>query len=210
MGDVTDATPLLLDEWHRGDERALARLVELHLPWLRAHVEQRLGSFLRQHGNADDYLQDAMLDFLRDAPRFQVRDQAHFRGLLARVVENTLRDRNDWFRARRRDLARNASLPTESVLALDPRLQHSTTPSRDATRTEVRDWVRLALELLEAEDRKLILGREYENRSFVDVGAELGMTANAARMRWVRAVARLAEVMRELRAGRLPTSPDTT
>jgi DNA-directed RNA polymerase specialized sigma24 family protein len=68
----------------------------------------------------------------------------------------------------------------------------------------------LALELLEAEDRKLILGREYENRSFVDVGAELGMTANAARMRWVRAVARLAEVMRELRAGRLPTSPDTT
>jgi hypothetical protein len=33
------------------------------------------------------------------------------------------------------------------------------------------------------------------------------MTANAVRMRWVRAVARLAEVMRELQAGRVPPAP---
>lgn len=204
MGDVTDTTPLLLAEWHGGDDRALSALVEIHLPWLRSHVERRVGGFLRRHGEADDYLQDAVLDFLRDAPRFQVRDGEHFRGLLARVVENTLRDRNDWFRAKRRDLARNGALPTESVLALDPNLQRSTTPSRDATRTEVRDWVRLGLELMEAEDRKIILAREYEDRSFVEIGEELGLTANAVRMRWVRAVARLSEVMQELRAGRLP------
>jgi RNA polymerase sigma factor (sigma-70 family) len=207
MGDVTDATPVLLERWHRGDATALAGLCELHLPWLRAQVERRLGDFLRRHGDADDYVQDAMLDFLRDAPRFQVRDGSQFRGLLARVVENTLRDRNDWFRAKRRDLGRNASLPTDSVLALDPALQRSTTPSRDATRTEVRDWVRLGLELMEAEDRKIILAREYDDRSFVDIGGELGMTANAVRMRWVRAVARLAEIMKELRGGTLPEAP---
>jgi RNA polymerase sigma factor (sigma-70 family) len=80
-------------------------------------------------------------------------------------------------------------------------------PSRDATRTEVRDWVRLALELLAAEDRKIILAREYEDRSFVQIGEELGMTANAVRMRWVRAVARLAETLKELQAGRVP--PET-
>ncbi|HEX5051327.1 MAG TPA: RNA polymerase sigma factor [Planctomycetota bacterium] len=204
MGDVTDATPHLLERWHRGDEAAIAALVELHLPWLRQHVEHRLGGLLRQQGEADDYVHDAMVDFLRDAPRFQVRDGAQFRGLLARVVENTLRDRNDWFRAKRRDLGRRAPLPSESVLALDPNLQLTTTPSRDATRSEVRDWVRLGLELLEAEDRKILLAREYEDRSFVEIGTELGMSANAVRMRWVRAVARLAEVMKQLRAGRLP------
>jgi RNA polymerase sigma factor (sigma-70 family) len=204
MGELTDATPLLLEQWHRGDDKALAALVALHLPWLRCHIEQRLGGFLRQNGEADDCLQDAMLDFLRDAPRFQVRDGVHFRGLLVRVVENTLRAKNDWFRARRADLGRNAALPTERVLALDPSLQRSATQSRDATKAEVRDWVRLGLELLQAEDRKIILAREYEDRSFIDIGAELGMSANAVRMRWVRAVARLAEVMQELRAGRLP------
>ena len=207
MGQLTDTTPLLLDRWHRGDEAALAALVELHLPWLREHVDKRLGQFLRRHGDADDYLQDAVLDFLRDAPRFQVRDGAQLRGLLARVVENTLRDKNDWFRAKRRDLGKNDTLPTDSVLALDPALQRSTTPSKDATRNEVRDWVRLGLELLEAEDRKIILAREYEDRSFVAIGEELGMTANAVRMRWVRAVARLAEVMKDLRGGTVPADP---
>ena len=199
-----DPTLQLLDDWHRGDEPALARLVELHLPWLRQQVDRRLGPALRQQGEVEDYLQDAMLDFLRDAPRFVVRDGAQFRALLARVLENTLRDRNDWFRAKRRDLARRATLPTESVLSLDPALQRGTTPSSDATRNEVRDWVRLGLELLEAEDRKIILLREYEDRSFVEIGTELGMTANAVRMRWVRAVARLAEVMKELRGGTVP------
>jgi RNA polymerase sigma factor (sigma-70 family) len=207
MGLPTDTTPLLLERWHRGDESALAALVELHLPWLREHVERRLGPFLRRHGEADDYLQDAIVDFLRYAPRFQVRDSLQLRALLARVAENTLRDKNDWFRAKRRDLGKNGTLPTDSVLALDPALQRSTTPSRDATRNEVRDWVRLGLELLEAEDRKILLAREYDNRSFVEIGDELGMTANAVRMRWVRAVSRLAEVMKDLRGGTVPEAP---
>lgn len=209
MGDVTDATPLLLERWHRGDETALADLVTLHLPWLGGHVERRLGRFLRQHGESGDYLNEAVADFLRYAPRFQVRDAAQFRSLLARVVENTLRDRNDWFRRKRRNLAQNAALPSESVLALDPALQRSTTPSRVADRAETRDWVRLGLELLDAEDRKIILDREYEDRSFVDIGHDIGLSANAVRMRWVRAVARLAEVLRELRAGRIPDAPES-
>ncbi|MBK8099521.1 MAG: sigma-70 family RNA polymerase sigma factor [Planctomycetes bacterium] len=204
MGDLPAATPQLLEQWHRGDDQALVALVELHLPWLRAHLGKRLGDFLRRHGEAEDYLHDAMLDFLRDAPRFQVRDESHFRGLLARVVENTLRDKNAWFRARRRDLAKNGALPSDSVLLLDPALHASSTPSRAAARTEARDWVRLGLELLEVEDRRILVAREYDDRSFVEIGEELGMSANSVRMRWTRAVARLADVLRELRAGQLP------
>lgn len=203
MVDTEDRTPGLLDRWHQGDEQALAELMQLHIGWLRTHVERRLGAFLRARADIDDYLQDAVLDFLRDGPRFQVRDSAQFRSLLGKIAENTLRDRNDWFRAKRRRLGTQLTVATDSVLSLDPALQRSTTPSRDATRTETRDWVRLALELLEAEDRKILLEREYEDRSFVDIGTDLGMTANAVRMRWVRAVARLAEVMRELQAGRV-------
>lgn len=206
MADAPDPTPGLLERWHRGDDQALAELVQAHLPWLRAHVERRLGDFLRQRGDVDDYLQDAMLDFLRDGPRFQVRDGAQLRALLARIAENTLRDRNDWFRAKRRHLGSQVPLSRDSVLPLDPALQRATTPSRDAVRAEVRDWVRLGLELLDADDRKILLAREYEDRSFVDIGTELGMTPNAVRMRWVRAVARLAELMQELQAGRIPVA----
>jgi RNA polymerase sigma factor (sigma-70 family) len=203
MAEAPDATPELLRRWHAGDATALTALVQAHLPWLRAHVAKRLGGFLRERAEADDYLQEAVLDFLRDGPRFQVQSAAQLRTLLARIVENTLRDKNDWFRAKRRHLAGEVRLPTETVLPLDPALQQSTTPSRNAVRTEVRDWVRLGLELLEPEDRKILLAREYEDRSFVEIGAELGMTPNSVRMRWVRAVARLAELLQDLRAGNL-------
>jgi RNA polymerase sigma-70 factor (ECF subfamily) len=207
MGDESDPTPDLLARWHGGDAAALQELVQRHLPWLRAYVDRRLGAFLRARADADDYLHDAIADFLRDAPRFQVRDGAQFRALLARIAENTLRDRNDWFRARRRRLATAATqvaVASDSVLVLDPALQRQTTPSKVASASEVRDWVRLGLELLEPEDRKVLIAREYDDRSFVDIGEELGMTPNAVRMRWVRAVARLAEVMKNLQAGRLP------
>jgi RNA polymerase sigma factor (sigma-70 family) len=202
MADTQDATPGLLHRWHMGDASALTALVQAQLPWLRAQVERRLGDFLRGRADADDYLQEVVLDFLRDGPRFQVQSTAQLRTLLARIVENTLRDRNDWFRARRRNFAGEVSLPTETVLQLDPALQRSTTPSRNAARSEVRDWVRLGIELLEPEDRKILLAREYEDRSFVEIGAELGMTPNSVRMRWVRAVGRLAELLQDLRAGR--------
>lgn len=207
VGDATDATPALLARWHTGDETALAVLVELHLPWLQGHLEHRLGDFLRRQADPGDFVQDAVIDFLRYAPRFQVRDARQLRGLLARVVENTLRDKNDWFRAQRRDLGRNAPLPTESVLALDPALSLSTTPSRAAMRSEAREWVRLGLELMSAEDRKVLIAREYQDRSFLDIGKDLGLDANAARMRWVRAVARLADVLQRLRRGELPEAP---
>jgi RNA polymerase sigma factor (sigma-70 family) len=207
MVDTPDQTQGLLQRWHGGDDQALATLVELHLPWLRSQVDRRIGDFLRRHGDAEDYLQDAVLDFLRNAPRFQVRDGDQLRGLLARVLENTLRDRNDWFRAKRRDLARDHKLPTDSVLPLDPALQRSTTPSREVGRAEIRDWVRLGLEMLDGEDRKILLAREYEDRSFVEIGAELGMSANAVRMRWVRALERLAKVMQTMRNGDVPDEP---
>jgi len=206
MSIPPEATVLLLAQWHAGDGAALGRLIDLHMPWLAEHVQRRLGQFLRAHAEPMDYLQDTILAFLRDAPRFQVRDGTHFRALLARIAENSLRDRHDWFRRKRRDLARNAEMPTDSVLCLDSALRNSSTPSRNAARNETRDWVRLALELLAGDDRRILVARDYENRSFEDIGADFGLTPNAARMRWTRAVARLADAMKELRAGRVPTA----
>ena len=197
----------LLLRWNAGDQEALGLLVEASLPWLRAHVERRLGGFLRDRGDVNDYLHDALLDFLRDGPRFCVRDEHQFRGLLVRVIENTLRDKNDWFRAKRRNLNREAAMPSDSVLDLQSGAVVTSTPSRMASADENRAWVRLALELLDPEDRKIILGRDYDGRSFVEIGEELGLTAAAVRMRWTRAVGRLAQTMLQLRSGEIEAPP---
>lgn len=192
----------LLQRWHAGEAGALEALVAAQLPWLKELADRRLGTFLRQRGEATDYLHDALLEFLRDAPRFTVRDEAQLRSLLARVLENTLRDKHEWFRAKRRFLAAAVPLPTDSVLDLNTGAVQSNTPSREASREEARAWIRLALELLDPEDRQVLVMRDYEERSFVDIAKELGSTPDAIRMRWQRAVSRLASELGRLRANR--------
>lgn len=203
MSEDPESTIVLLRRWHAGERAALDRLLEIHLPWIRERVEVRLGPLLRARGASEDYVQDAMLEVLRYSPRFLIEDRAQFRALMARIVENMLGDQNDWFRRKRRDLHRERPLPDDSVLMLDRPRDSVTRPSEHAIRGEQQAWTRLALELLEPDDRKLILLRQWEERPFAEIGREMGITEDAARMRFQRALGRIARKVEELARGRL-------
>lgn len=192
---------LLLKRWHSGDRAALEQLVERELPWIRNYVNARIGELLRARGEADDYVQEAMLDVLRYGPRFVTDDPESFRRLLARIVENTLRDMADWHGAERRALRRERQVPADSVLHLDRPDETVTRPSQNAAANEQQAWVALALELLDPDDRKVILLRQWEELSFGDIAKRLGIEEDAARMRFHRALPRLGRKLEELRAG---------
>lgn len=202
---TVDPDDRLFARWQAGDDTALTELLRLELPWLRAHVAERLGPRLRLKDETQDHVQDALVEFLRDAPRFRVESRAQLRALLSRVVENNLRDKDDWYRARRRAMQRESPLPTETVLQLGIAHPTQTTPSAAASNSEWGAWVRLALEFLDPDDRRILVLREWDDRSFVEIGEMFGMTPNAVRMRWTRAVGRLADRVRELQAGRIGT-----
>ncbi len=197
---------VLLLRWHAGDRAALDVLIERDLPWIRERVARRLGPLLRARGTADDYVQQALVEVLSFAPRFVMEDHSQFRALLARIIENVLRDQNDWYRRKRRNLHQERPLPSDSVLMLDRPRDSVTRPSENAVRDEQQAYTRLALELLEPEDRKLVLLREWDGLEFASVGNELGISADAARMRFRRAIARLARKVEELMSGRLDAS----
>jgi len=63
--------------------------------------------------------------------------------------------------------------------------------------------VQLALELLADGDREIILLRQWEGLPFATVGEQLGIAEDAARMRFERALARLARTVQQLRSGQL-------
>lgn len=193
----------LLDRHAAGDREALGELLRREMPWLRTYVSRRLGAALRQKDETMDQVQDAIVDFLRGAPRFTVATSDQLRALLARVVENNLRDRDDWFRARRRAQDAEQPFPSESVLHLAPGAHEPATPSQAAANTEWRGWVRLAMELMDPEERRILVLREWDDLSFVEIGERYGLSANAARMKWTRAVARLADRIATLRQGRV-------
>jgi RNA polymerase sigma-70 factor (ECF subfamily) len=189
----------LLLRWNTGDRTALEQLLEQNLSWIEGHVRRKLGPALRSKMETNDIVQEAMVEFLRHGPRFVVSDPESFRGLVARIIGNTLGHHYEWFTAKRRAMSRERPLPSDSILNLDDSGRVPGTPSQHARREEREAWARLGLELLGHEDREIVLLRIWEGYSFVELGEHLGIGADAARMRLHRAIHRMAEEVRQLR-----------
>ena len=117
-------------------------------------------------------------------------------------MENVLRDKHDWFTARRRAIARERPLPADSVLYLNTDKGSDRTPSQSAQHHEEEAWIRLGMELLEPEDREVLVLHQWDHLPFTEVGKRLGISGKSAWQRHNRAVSCLAEKVGDLRRGR--------
>lgn len=196
----TVATVVLLRRWHGGDEAALQDLMTRDLPWVKQQVARRMGSELRGRADVDDVVQHALLSVFQHGPKFEIEDSEHYRAVLIRIVENTIRKMIRDGRRQKRWAGREEPLPSGSVLVLSA---GGTQPASAADRNERRAWLQLGMELLEPADREIVLGRQWQGHSFQDLGEQLGISEEAARKRFDRAVARLAQLVSRLRAGQL-------
>ena len=202
---VSDEAPgqtiTLLRRWHAGDNEALGALVARDLPWIRARVHRQLGAEMRKHTDVEDVVQDAMLAALENSPRFLISDTENFRALLARIVENVIRMRHRYVHQERRDIGRQQRIPdSDTVLDLDA---SATRPSQAAVRSETQAWMQLCIDILDPRDRDVILLRQWKELSFVQIGEQLGIDQAAARMRFERALARLAKLVKRVQGGGL-------
>lgn len=196
-------TAVSLGKWYGGDGAGLDALLDRHLSWIRSHVRLRLGPFLRQKDQSGDIVQDAMIQFLRYCPRIQISDDNRFRALMARIVENVLRDRNDWFKARRRAISMERPLPSDTVLNLDSPRKEGESPSQAAQQNEQEAWIRLALELLDPDDRTVIVLRDWDGLTFTAIGERIGTSYDTARMKYNRSFDKLTEKVWSLRNGNI-------
>lgn len=194
-------TLVLLQRWHGGDRVALEALLERDFDWVRRRVERRLGPVLQQRGDADDYVHDAMIEALRYTPPFLMSDKEQFRALLARITENVLRDHAERLRAQKRDPRRERPYAGDTMLSLDPPKQSVARPSQLASKSEEQVWLEIGLEMLDADERRIVRGREFDGRSFVEIATEIGLGEDAVRKRFNRALPKLARIVRDLQTG---------
>lgn len=189
-----------LRRWHAGDSTALDQLLARELPWIRELVQRRMGAFLQRVESGSDLVQEVVVSVLRSGPRFVIADRQQLRAFLARVAENVIRGRHAWLTARRRDHRRDAPFPSrDSVLELDGSARAVTRPSEAAAADEQRALTWISLRLLDPAEREIIEMRDFEELSFEEIGARLAATADAARMRYNRALPRLAQTLLDLR-----------
>lgn len=199
--DEDQRTFHLLERWHGGDDRALGEILRRDLPWIRKRVEARCGEQLRARVDDEDLVQEALLEVLRYGPRFLMSDREQFRGLMVRIIENVIRGQADFHNALRREIAREKPLPSGTMLHLNCGLPSVTRPSQAADRSEREAWVRLALELLDREDREILLLRQWKELTFGEIAQQLEIGESAARMRFTRALPKLARKVEQLKSG---------
>jgi len=203
-----DQTLLLLQRWQVGDRTALDELLERDLPWIREQVSRRLGGLLRRKGEPDDFVNEAIVELLTYVPRFQVASRTLFRALLARVVENTLRDQHERYTAQRRNVQKERAFPTDVSAMPEPARGQVATPSQIFDASERQQWVRFATDLLPSLDREVVILRTRQHLSFLEIGRRLDVAPDAARMRFDRALIRLSDLVAQLRRGELKRLPE--
>lgn len=192
----------LLDRWAAGDGEALVELVRLHAPWLRRHVSRKMSAKMRTFDTSEDVVQSVLLNLLRSGPTFRPANIEQFRGLVARSVFNRLCELHDYCGRQARDPSRAQPLPSHPSQVLVS-IPSDADPGRQVSAREERDFVAMAMNLIDPEDHRLITWRDFEGVGFEEIGARLSLSEEGARSRHRRALGKLKLQAQRLREGRL-------
>lgn len=201
-----DEMAQLLRRWSAKDDGVVPRIVELALPSVHRAAKASLGAELRSKLDSEDVVQDSVVEFLVNGPRLVPETPAQLFELLGRIVANTVRDKCNWFRAARREMAREQPMDREC----DPQASSSAGPVRQVMKGEDADRLRLALEMMRAADRRVLMLHLRERLTFPAIGQTLGISEEAARSTFRRANDKLLQCMMLLKQGRFDAALDAT
>ena len=205
MNEHTLDLATLLDRAVAQDPGAMGELFELHRERLRRMVHLRMDR--RLHGRLDpsDVLQEAFLEYARSLPGYVKQPDVPFflwlRCLTGRKL-HALHRRH--LGTRMRDAGREVSLhqvsmPDASSVSLAAQLLGKlTAPSQAVLRAELQSKVQQALNDMEPLDREVLALRHYEQLNNQETAQVLGVSEAAASIRFIRALRRLREYLRQI------------
>ncbi len=184
----TDSFDDLLRRVRTGDAAAADELWRQYEPFLRREVRLRLRDpHLRRLFDENDVCQSVMASFFvrAAAGQFDLGGPEQLRQLLSRMGRNKLATQARRHRARRRDYRRVGEFPEG---------EERQAPGAEPSPSQAAAWRELLREFrdrLGAEERQLADLRA-EGRSWADIAARLGGTADARRVQLNRAVSRVS------------------
>ena len=172
----------LVDLCRRGDAQAFARLVALH----EGMVFNLAARLLGDAEEARDLSQEVFLQVFRTLDRFEGRSS--LRTWIYRIVVNQCRNRQRWWRRRRRD----RSLPLQDLTdAQEARLSYAQgrepEPLLELERRDRAREMQAALSALSFDHRAILMLREVEGLSCEEIAVALRLPAGTVKSRLSRA-----------------------
>ena len=175
-----------------GSAEALNALYERCSGRLLAYVRLRLGRDLRTRLESRDILQAAMVKSLEHLPELKADNTGSLMGWLARIADNEIRDRADYYQRQRRDAARETPLDDDApVRALTRSALSRVILDEQAERLEA------AMESRSPVHREVIMLRKFEDLTFAEIARRFGKSEDACRMLLARAMTALTLKMAE-------------
>ena len=195
----------LLTDAKSGSPDAVDRLISHHREPLRRMINNRIDPALSARVDASDIVQDVMLEAHRRLSDYLRNPEAMpFHLWLRHIALDHIIDAHRKHRvAKRRSLDREKPLvisgmnDQSSIELAGQLLANEVTPASAAIHAELKSRLDSAINLLDPDDREIVLMRHAEQMTNQEVSALLGLTEAAASMRYLRAV-------RKLRSGLLP------
>jgi RNA polymerase sigma-70 factor (ECF subfamily) len=158
---------------------------------------ERIGNDLHAKGGASDLVQETFLEAQRDLERFRGRSPDELRLWLRRILLNNVSNFARRYRtAGKRRVSGEVSLEAARGAGFDVATDSSSSPVGHAIRREQAEAVARSLERLSERERNLIVWHHRERCTFEEIGQRLGLSADAARVAWARAVKRLQGLIR--------------
>jgi RNA polymerase sigma-70 factor (ECF subfamily) len=202
MGEVQrdDAeTQSLLQQVQTGDRQALDQLLVKFQGYLHQFVELRLDPKLRSRVDPSDVVQEAQMEAVRRLPDYLDRPPMPFRLWLRQIAyDRILKMRRHHVETARRTVERERPLPERSSLLLAQQLLAAgSTPSQQLSQRELARRLRQALAQLPEADREVLLLRNFEGLSNLEVSYLLGIEPGTVSKRHGRAMLRLHKILFE-------------
>jgi len=167
----------------RGDETAFDRFHEVWFDRLHRYLLVVSGGLEELAGDA---LQETMIRLIRHAKPFD--DEADFWNWLRRIARSALTDQ-----------ARRWRRSGAHIGGLTEHTQPAATEVTDAEdpATEMKAHLAACLQLLPAEERRLVKGKYLDGRSYAELAEERGISPKAVESRLARARRKLKVLMLE-------------
>lgn len=176
------------------DLAALGRLLEEHRSRLLNMLRRRIDPALGVRIDAEEILSEAFLQASQKWPDYCRDRKMTSYAWLYRIALDCLIE--TWRHQTRspRDLRRDMPWPEQSSIQLGLGLvQRGTSPSEAVQRSELCERVRTIMGCLSHQDQEILWMRHSDQLTFADAAVILGITENAATVRYARALRRLKE-----------------
>jgi RNA polymerase sigma-70 factor (ECF subfamily) len=179
-----------------GSFAALGHLLDYYRDYLLRVATEELASELVPKVAPSDLVQETFLQAALNFPRFAGTSEAEVRAWLRQILLNNILDAARYCGARKRDWELEVPLEGDVAVGLADKLcSPLPTPSEAFLNAEDVRAVQESFARLKPDDRKVIEMRSFQNLQFAEIGIRLGISSEAARKVWARAVDRLATAL---------------